>query len=210
MPTHKDSQNITKRIYLSEENFEKLKRLGVGSSNDKLSTLLDKHEQILIDQSKPSAATSKEPLTDYFIGLIIWYYHSQDKDPIPLDENTVGLEESNRSRKSLRNNIEKVTKENGWHLEYPTFFTDMRNNKGRFQKKLDKCLELLVRHKILERINNGYKLIVSIALQTEKKLNALRYQTVTNAPPTIYYKTNQKRKTFKDGSPVPSIDLYLG
>ena len=85
----------------------------------------------------------------------------------------------------------------------------MRNTSGRFLKKLDNCLELLVRNKALERNEVGYTLV---AIPTDKveiaKLEALRYQTVTNAPPTIYYKKNQKRKTFEDGTPVPSIDLY--
>ena len=76
MATPKDTKSTAKRIYLSEENFEKLKRLGVGSNDEKLSTLLDQHEQVLIDQSKPSATPKAEPPTDYFLGSIIRYFYT--------------------------------------------------------------------------------------------------------------------------------------
>ena len=215
MPTQKDSQNITKRIYLSEENFEKLKQLGVGSSNDKLSTLLDKHEQSLIDQSKPSATASTEPPTDYLLGLIIRYYYGQGATVQHMQQNPDRYTEENLedqmkqfSRATLKNNIWQVAKENGWHNEYPTFFKDKTKKDSRFLKKLDKCLELLVRHEVLVRFEHGYMLgIVPKNEKEVEKLMALRYQTITNAPPTIYYKKNQKRETFIDGSEVPSIDI---
>jgi|TARA_B110000263_G_C15233569_1_gene475852 hypothetical protein len=278
MPTHKDSQNITKRIYLSEENFEKLKKLGVGSNNDKLSTLLDKHEQTLIDQSKPSAATSTEPLTDYLLGLIIRHYFSlgntiyeetqkaklledqdkeledyqinslketlekidrgeggfgevgfytregieeqirkietklledQDKEELEAQLELINDVEKNQSRATLKNSIWKTTKDNGWHNEYPTFFESHTKKDSRYLRKLDKCLELLVRNEVLTRTEIGYRLNVIPEDQDEiEKLSALRYQTVTDAPPTIYYKRNQKRKTFSNGQEVPSIDIY--
>ena len=198
---------MSKSIRISEENYKKLTSIGKGKFDDKFSTLLDKHQQSLINQSKPSAVTFTEPPTDYILGLILWYYYKLDKDKDPL---SLIYEDSFRSRKSLRNEIEKMTKETGWHNEYPLFFTDMRNTKGRFQKKLDNCLELLVRNKVLERIEQGYMLAIVPKNDDEvARLRALNYLTVTDAPPKIYYKQNQKRKTFSDGSPVPSIDLHL-
>ena len=194
-------------VYVSKENFKKLKQIGVGSSNDKLSTLLNKHEQSLIDQSKPSVAKTEEPPNDYFLGLIVMYYLKIDKTTDPLSKI---YEESFRSRKSLRNEIEEVTRQNGWHHEYPTFFSNVRKRESRFPRKIDKCLELLVRHKILERVDDGYKLIPSLRLSIQKQLHALQFQTVTSIPRVIYYKKNQKRKTFIDGSEVPSIDILGG
>ena len=246
---------MSKSIRISDENYKKLTAIGKGKIDDKFSTLLDQHQQTLIDQSKPSAAKTEEPPTDYFLGLIIRYYYSLgetirgegiyqsglNKDTkgslnpsdyegekirmlyIPVELNQLERKEvderrdafigllKNQRRSDLRNNIETVTKENGWHNEYPVFFSDMRNTKGRFQNKIDKCLELLVRNEVLERIEIGYTLVAIPTDNTEiEKLEALRYQTVTTAPPTIYYKQNQKRKTFEDGSPVPSIDIHLG
>ena len=246
---------MSKSIRISDENYKKLTAIGKGKIDDKFSTLLDQHQQTLIDQSKPSAAKTEEPPTDYFLGLIIRYYYGLGKtirgegiyqsglnketkgslNPsdyegekirmlyIPVELNQLEREEvderrdafigllQNQRRSDLRNNIERVTKENGWHNEYPVFFSDMRNNKGRFQNKIDKCLELLVRNEVLERIEVGYTLVAIPTDEVEiAKLEALRYQTVTTAPPTIYYKQNQKRKTFEDGSPVPSIDIHLG
>jgi hypothetical protein len=194
------------RIYISKENHKKLKQIGVGSSNDKLSTLLDQHEQVLIDQSKPSATTKNVPPTDYFLGLIIMYYLMVDKNISSNPINKI-YEKESRSRQSLRYEIEEVTRQNGWHHEYPTFFEGIRKKDSRFLKKLDKCLKLLVRYKILERVDGGYKLIPALELPTQKHLHALQFQTVTSIPPKIYYKKNQKRKTFKDGTPVPSIDI---
>ena len=204
---------MSKSIRISDENYKKLTAIGKGKIDDKFSTLLDQHQQTLIDQSKPSAAKTEEPPTDYFLGLIIRYYHrhqleiDRDIDPAYLE-----VHEKTRSRSSLRNTIEQITKENGWHNEYPTFFTDMRNTKGRFQNKIDKCLELLVRNEVLERVEGGYKFIEGLLESNVEvaKLTALRYLTVTTTPPVIYYKQNQKRKTFEDGSPVPSIDIHLG
>ena len=193
-------------VYVSKENFKKLKQIGVGSSNDKLSTLLNKHEQSLIDQSKPSVAKTEEPPNDYFLGLIITYYLKIDKNISSNPINKI-YEESFRSRQSLRHEIEEVTRQNGWHHEYPAFFNNVRKKESRFLRKIDKCLELLVRHKILERVDGGYKLVPSLELHTQKQLHALQFQTVTSIPPVIYYKKNQKRKTFIDGSKVPSIDI---
>ena len=244
---------MSKSIRISDENYKKLTAIGKGKIDDKFSTLLDQHQQTLIDQSKPSAAKTEEPPTDYFLGLIIRYYytlgktirgeriyevgsnkgtrgslnpsdyegekivdkisllfHMEREEVVKQRDAFIGLLENQR-RSDLRNNIERVTKENGWHNEYPVFFSDMRNNKGRFQNKIDKCLELLVRNEVLERIEVGYTLVAIPTDNAEiEKLEALRYQTVTTTPPTIYYKQNQKRKTFEDGSPVPSIDIHLG
>ena len=70
---------MSKSIRISEENYNKLTKIGKGKIDDKFSTLLDQHEQVLIDQSKPSATAKTEPPTDYFLGLIIRYYYGLGK-----------------------------------------------------------------------------------------------------------------------------------
>lgn len=206
---------MSKSIRISDENYKKLTSIGEGKIDDKFSTLLEKNQQTLIDQSKPSATASTEPPTDYFLGLIIRYYFSMGATLENMQKSGQFTEEQisdvakNLSRASLKNTLWAITKENGWHLEYPMFFESHTKKESRYLKKLDNCLELLVRHNVLERIEQGYMLNVIPEDQVEvAKLVSLRYQTVTNAPLTIYYKQNQKRKTFSNGQEVPSIDIY--
>jgi hypothetical protein len=222
---------MSKSIRISDENYKKLTSIGEGKIDDKFSTLLEKNQQTLIDQSKPSATASTEPPTDYILGSIIRYFYitarqihnaelqledmvknqktEEDEKEIAKFIKALDDLKKNENRAGCKNQIWQASKENGWHLEYPTFFESHTKKDSRYLKKLDKCLELLVRHEVLERTATGYKLIVIPIDQNEvAKLTALRYQTVTNAPPTIYYKQNQKRKTFSNGQEVPSIDIY--